>query len=60
MEKAEAGLTNEVLEAQCDRYRMVLEGIKARLTLTEDPQDEWVKILHREIYALIMYALEKR
>ena len=40
-----------------DRYRMALEGIKARLSTTDVPQDEWVKTLHGEIFALAAYAL---
>ena len=47
----------ESMAAQHDRYRMALEGIKARLSITDVPQDEWVKTLHGEIFALAAYAL---
>ena len=49
----------EIEQARSDRYRMVLEGIKARLALTEVPQDQWVKTLHGEIYAIVAYALNR-
>ena len=53
----EPGPEPESMVAQHDRYRMALEGIKARLSITEVPQDDWVKTLHGEIYALAAYAL---
>ena len=53
----EPGPEPESMTAQHDRYRMALEGIKARLSITDVPQDEWVKTLHGEIFALAAYAL---
>jgi len=53
----EPGPEPESMAAQHDRYRMALEGIKARLSITDVPQDEWVKTLHGEIFALAAYAL---
>ena len=53
----ELGPEPESMAAQHDRYRMTLEGIKARLAMTDVPKDDWVKTLHGEIYALAAYAL---
>lgn len=55
----EPGDEPESMAAQHDRYRMALEGIRARLSITEVPQDEWVKTLHGEIFALAHYALNR-
>lgn len=45
------------LAVEVIRLRMALEGIKARLAMTDVPKDDWVKTLHGEIYALAAYAL---
>lgn len=56
---SESDLMDRLKEAldQRDAFREVLEQIKAKLSVTDVPEDQWVRDLHGEIFALAHYAL---
>lgn len=52
-------LNASVFRVERDCFRKALEAIKAKLSVTDVPEDEWVRDLHGELFALAHYALER-